>query len=338
MNLLYFLVRLSIAVALQVRLAGWVNPRVCRFVHSPQQVVSTPTTDDIRRYAVASQFAYVKEDDPSFAGSLSDLKQVCGEQVIYTPFFKDGTEKETDVKRQVLAGYIIQVNHLSNIETIVAFRGTKRKEWSEWKNNMDSIPVLRRFTKQSDKQSEKQSASDKKVTAKQSDKQSEKEVTDRSKEGFSLWIHRGITKEYDRCRLDFLKKIEELVQVRELVKKGELVFVGHSKGIISQLGALDFVVQYDRPFPIRLITFGAYKVFAPLPGGDDPREIFKKWGLHCTQVRFLRDPVVHYPFFRSCYQHVFDTRIYLKQPPNSLLEHSIYNYNRFFTAITPLKI
>jgi len=303
---LYFLVRLSIAVALRVRLSGWVNPRVCRYVHSPQQVVFTPTTDEIRRYAVASQFAYSKEDDPSFAGSLLDLKQVCGEQVIYTPFFKDGTEKESDVKRQVLAGYIIQVN----TETIVAFRGTKRKEWSEWKNNMDSIPVLRRFIKQSD-----------------SEKQRDKQVT---KEEFSLWIHRGITREYDRCRLDFLKKIEELVQTGEQAK---LVFVGHSKGIVSQLGALDFVVQYDRsPFPIHLITFGAYKVFAPLPGGDDPREIFKKWGLYCTQVRFLRDPVVHYPFFRPCYKHVFDTRIYLKQPPNSLMEHSIYNYKRFFTA------
>ena len=316
-HLLYFLFRLSIVVALWFRYSSWVNPRVCRFIHSRnQQVVSCPTTNNLRKYAVASQFAYFKKGDPYFEGSLLDMKQVYGDGLVYTPFFKDGTEKETDEKRQILAGYIIQVNDFTtgrSIETVVAFRGTKKKEWVEWKNNMDGQPVLRHFTHLGI-----------------SNAQTETPVDDNV--AFSLWVHRGITKEYDRCRLDFLEKIKQVYQ------GGELVFVGHSKGIISHLGALDFVVHFNtekRCFPIHLISFGAYRVFAHLSGGDDPCEIFKKWGLQCSRVHFLRDPVVHYPFFRPCYQHVADTTIYLKQPPNSLLEHSIYNYKRFFMDIPP---
>jgi len=314
--LLYFLIRLSLTITLRLQFSGWVNPRVCRFIHSRniylQHGVSNPTTDDIRRYVVASQFAYFNKEDPSFECSLNDLKKNYGEEVVYTPFFKDGTEKETDVKRQIIAGYFIQANDLKrhSTETVVAFRGTKRMHLDEWKNNMDSIPVLRHFIKDSDEG---------------------KETGKKHPVCFSLWVHRGITKEYDRCRIDFLKKM------KQVYKGGELVFVGHSKGIVSQLGALDFVVQFtpNRCFPIHMISFGSYKVFADLPGGDNPREIFKKMGLYCSRVNFLRDPVVNYPFFRSYYRHVFDTGVYLKQPPNSLLEHSIFNYKRFFMDIPP---
>ena len=314
--LLYFIFRLSVAFALKVKLSKWINPRTCRFIHSRdnnlKHGITLPTTDDIARYSVASQFAYFKESESSFNGSLNDLKNIYGDDVVYTPFFKDGTERETDVKQQILAGYIIQV---SNVEIVVAFRGTKKKDWDEWKNNMDSIPVLRHFIKQSE---------------------SEKPMNDEEKHPveFSLWIHRGINKEYDRCRLDFLKNIKEVYQ------GGKIVFVGHSKGIVSQLGALDFVINYDsqnRCFPIHLITFGAYKMFADLPGGDNPHEIFKNYGLHCSRVHFLRDPVVNYPYFRHCYKHVFDTIIHLKQPPNSLLEHSIYNYKRFLLDVPQSK-
>ena len=317
--LLYFLFRLSVAIAIRLQIYGWVNPRVCRFIHSRdiylQHGVSSPTADDIRRYVVASQFAYFKEGDPSYEGSLSDIKRIYGDEVVYTPFFKDGTEKETDKKRQILAGYVIQVNDFKKqcIETVVAFRGTKRQEWVEWKNNMDSMPILRHFMKQ-----------------KNFNKKDNKHPVNDEIE-FSLWVHRGVTKEYDRCRLDFLKKI------KQVYRGGELVFVGHSKGIISQLGALDFVLHFGSKncFPIHLISFGSYKIFAHLPGGDNPHEIFKKYGLHCSRVHFLRDPVVNYPYFRPYYHHVFDTRIYLKQPPNSLMEHSVFNYKRFFMDIPP---
>lgn len=313
--LLYFLFRLSVAFALKVKISGLINSRTCRFIHSSdnnlKHSVSPPTTDDITRYSVASQFAYFKGSESSFNGSLNDLKNIYGNDVVYTPFFKDGTERETDMKRQILAGYIIQV---SDVEIVVAFRGTKKKDWNEWKNNMDSIPVLRQFIKHSEKQSENDE---------------EKHPVE-----FSLWIHRGINREYDRCRQDFFKKINELY------KGGKIVFVGHSKGIVSQLGALDFVINYDshnRCFPIHLITFGAHKMFADLPGGDNPHEIFKKYGLHSSRVHFLRDPVVNYPYFRNCYKHVFDTIIHLKQPPNSLLEHSIYNYKLFFMDVPQSK-
>lgn len=309
--LLYFLFRLCVAISLKIHFSGWVNPRVCRFVHKKmihlQHGVSCPTTDDIRKYAVASQFAYFKENETLFEDSLADLKKNFGDNVIYVPFYKDGTENEIDVEKRILAGYFIKVKKKQGNEMVVAFRGTKKKEWNEWKNNMDSIPILRHFYRG---------------------------PVGQDKPVFSLWVHRGILKEYDRCRSDFLKKI------KQEYCGGELVFVGHSKGIISQLGALDYVVNYDipdRPFPIHLITFGAYKVFAHLQQGVDPHTIFKKLGLYCSQVRFVRDPVVNYPYFRSCYQHVFDTRVFLKHPPNSLLEHSIYNYKRFFMDIPPFQ-
>lgn len=309
--LLYFLLRLSIAVALNFHFSGLVNPRVCKFIHSNEiylkNDVSTPTADDIKRYVVAAEFAYFKYGDLPFKESLNNLKNIFGENVVYTPFFKDGTEKETDNKKRILAGYIIQINQSKkNAETIVAFRGTKKKELSEWKNNLDSIPILRNFYE-----------------------------NDNTKNpvAFSLWVHRGITKEYDRCRLNFLETI------KQKYTGGEIVFVGHSKGVISQLGALDFSLtnKYDNRFPIHLVSFGSYKVFANLPYGNNPKQIFKKMNFHCSRVYFSRDPIVNYPYFRNCYQHIADTKIHLIQPPNCLMEHCVYNYKRFFMEIPSSK-
>lgn len=291
---LYLICRLTVAMALQLRVSTWTRPRICRFVHSNNE--HTPTINDLRRYVVASHFAYWNTNETNFAVHYQEVQQVFGQAVVHIPFYKDGTEQETDPTRQILAGYILQTPE----ETVVAFRGTKKRKWREWRNNLDGQPVLRHFTASIADQPE-----------------------------FSLWVHRGITKEYDRCRADFLRKIQQIVSMNGECHK-KITFVGHSKGIISQLGALDYtLLNLTSQKPIQVITFGSYKIFAYLPGGDNPQDVFKQCGLYSLQVQLERDPVVYYPYLRSCYRHVFNARVYLKQPPKHLLEHCIEYYKHF---------
>lgn len=286
---LYFLCRLTMAVALQIHFTSWIKPRLCRFVHYREH---SPTVKSLKRYAIAAQFSYFHSNETEHHRSLLDVQQAFGEGVVYTPFFKDGTETETDPTRQILAGYILQTAD----ETVVAFRGTKKRKWREWRNNMDSKPILKHFFGK--------------------------------QQAYSLWVHRGITKEYERCRADFFQKIQQVYN------GGKIIFVGHSKGIISQLGALEFsLLDNTHCEPIPLITFGSYKIFAHLPGGDNPEDVFQKCGLYCVQVKFERDPVSNYPYLRPCYKHLSHTQVNLKQPIRPILEHSVYYYKRFFMEI-----
>lgn len=319
----------------------------------------------LRKYAAACEMAYVKDGWEEFAEFKSYLNIHFTENHQLIPFYKDGGNHASAVDS--LGGYII----INEYEVVVAFRGTEKTTdyWKEWSNDSDSHPIKRKF-------------------------------------GNSyLLVHRGVNTEYERLRLDFIKQFSQVN-----VENKSLVFTGHSLGGMCQIAALDIVtnglklneteknednsssllaatVDSQVPLPtasfiaaissnsnpIKIITFGALKIFSQPTMGSlmynyllfnssssssavadskinphnttntvntttprNPIDMFAQHGFINIRVRFDCDPVAHYPCCRLAYQHVNNIDIILTQ--KSTIDHPIKNYRVFLNDFVIPKV